>query len=115
MRRWLAQHKPTEVVLSAAKVGGIRPVSLYSVEFLARQPEGPEQRDRNGLTLRSAALAVPGQQLHYTKRADQPIREEAQLTWPLEHTNEWYAIAKITGIMLCHALSLQHGFDAISL
>jgi GDP-L-fucose synthase len=33
----------------------------------------------------------------------------------LEPTNEWYAIAKITGIKLCEALRRQHGFDAISL
>ena len=45
----------------------------------------------------------------------QPIREEALLTGPLEPTNEWYAIAKITGIKLCEALRRQHGFDAISL
>jgi len=35
--------------------------------------------------------------------------------WPLELTNEWCAIAKITGIKLCEALPRQHGFDAISL
>lgn len=37
------------------------------------------------------------------------------LNGPLEPTNEWYAMAKITGIKLCEALRLQHGFDAISL
>ena len=37
------------------------------------------------------------------------------LTGPLEPTNEWYAIAKITGIKLCQALRRQHGSDAISL
>ena len=45
----------------------------------------------------------------------QPIPEEALLTGPLESTNEWYAIAKISGIKLCEALRKQHGFDAISL
>jgi len=49
------------------------------------------------------------------KFAEQPIKEEALLTGPLEPTNEWYAIAKITGIKLCAALRNQHGFDAISL
>ena len=42
-------------------------------------------------------------------------QEEALLTGPLEPTNEWYAIAKISGIKLCEALRQQHGFDAISL
>ena len=44
----------------------------------------------------------------YPKFAEQPNREEALLTGPLEPTNEWYAIAKITGIKLCEALRLQH-------
>ena len=51
----------------------------------------------------------------YPKFADQPIREETLLTGPLELTNEWYAIAKITGIKLCESLRRHHGFDAISL
>ena len=37
------------------------------------------------------------------------------MTGALEPTNEWYAIAKITGIQLCRALKQQYGFDAISL
>jgi len=51
----------------------------------------------------------------YPKFAEQPIEEKALLTGPLEPTNEWYAIAKITGNKLCEALRKQHGFDAISL
>jgi len=44
-----------------------------------------------------------------------PSSQEALLTGALEPTNEWYAIAKISGIKLCEALRAQHGFDAISL
>ena len=51
----------------------------------------------------------------YPKFAAQPIREEALLTGALEPTNEWYAIAKITGIKLCEALRAQHGYDAINI
>jgi GDP-L-fucose synthase len=51
----------------------------------------------------------------YPKFAEQPIREESLLTGSLEPTNEWYAIAKITGIQLCRALRIQYGFDAVSL
>jgi len=29
--------------------------------------------------------------------------ESCLLTGPLEPTNEWYAIAKIAGLKLCHA------------
>ena len=37
------------------------------------------------------------------------------LSGALEPTNEWYAIAKISGIKLCESLRRQYGFDAISL
>jgi GDP-L-fucose synthase len=46
--------------------------------------------------------------------APQPIAETALLTGPLEPTNQWYAIAKIAGIMLCDAYRRQHGCDFIS-
>jgi hypothetical protein len=33
------------------------------------------------------------------------------LTWPLEPTNEWYAIAKIAGLKLYQAYRPQHGCE----
>ena len=36
--------------------------------------------------------------------ANQPIKEEYLLTDTLETTNEFYALAKISGIKLCQAL-----------
>jgi len=59
-------------------------------------------------------LLFLGSSCIYPKFAEQPIREKALLTGPLEPTNAWYAIAKITGIKLCEALRRQHGFDAIA-
>jgi GDP-L-fucose synthase len=50
----------------------------------------------------------------YPKLAEQPIREDALLTGPLEPTNEWYAIAKIAGIKLGQAYRKQYGSDFIS-
>jgi GDP-L-fucose synthase len=44
----------------------------------------------------------------------QPMREDALLTGLLEPTNQWYAIAKISGIMLCRAYRRQYGCDFIS-
>ena len=60
-------------------------------------------------------LLFLGSSCIYPKFAEQPIREETLLTGALEPTNAWYAIAKISGIKMCEALRLQHGFDAISL
>ena len=107
--------KPTVVVLAAAKVGGIEANNSYPADFLLDnlriQTNVIETAWRSGVR----RLLFLGSSCIYPKFAEQPIQEEALLTGRLEPTNEWYAIAKITGIKLCQALRLQHGFDAISL
>jgi GDP-L-fucose synthase len=112
---WFATHQPTVVVLAAAKVGGIAANSSEPADFLLDnlkiQTNVIETAWRSGVR----RLLFLGSSCIYPKLAEQPIREEALLTGPLEPTNEWYAIAKIAGIKLCQALQLQHGFDAISL
>jgi GDP-L-fucose synthase len=115
VQRWFAEHKPTVVVLAAAKVGGIQANNSYPADFLLDnlkiQTNVIETAWRSGVR----RLLFLGSSCIYPKFAEQPIREEALLTGPLEPTNAWYAIAKITGIKLCEALRQQHGFDAISL
>ena len=115
VQRWFAEHQPTVVVLAAAKVGGIQANNTYPADFLLDnlkiQTNVIETAWRSGVR----RLLFLGSSCIYPKFAEQPIREEALLTGPLEPTNEWYAIAKITGIKLCEALRRQHGFDAISL
>jgi GDP-L-fucose synthase len=51
----------------------------------------------------------------YPKFAPQPLKEEYLLTSPLESTNEWYAIAKISGVKLIEALRKQYGRDYVAL
>ncbi|MCP9934694.1 GDP-L-fucose synthase [Cyanobium sp. Candia 9D4] len=112
---WFADQRPEVVVLAAARVGGILANATYPADFLLDnlriQQNVIESAWRHG----TRRLLFLGSSCIYPKLAEQPIREEALLGGPLEPTNEWYAIAKITGIQLCRALRLQHGFDAISL
>ena len=51
----------------------------------------------------------------YPKFASQPLKEEYLLTDSLEPTNEWYAIAKISGVKSCQAIRNQYGKDYVSL
>jgi nucleoside-diphosphate-sugar epimerase len=94
---------------------GRSPLGLWRTDFLLDnlkiQTNVIESAWRSGVR----RLLFLGSSCIYPKFAAQPIREEALLTGALEPTNEWYAIAKITGIKLCEALRAQHGFDAISL
>ena len=59
-------------------------------------------------------LLFLGSSCIYPKLAPQPLREDVLLSGPLEPTNEWYAIAKISGVKMCEAYFRQHGFPAIS-
>jgi GDP-L-fucose synthase len=115
VQSWFAEHRPAVVVLAAAKVGGIAANASYPADFLLDnlkiQTHVIETAWRSGVR----RLLFLGSSCIYPKFAEQPIREEALLIGALEPTNEWYAIAKITGIKLCEALRRQHGFDAISL
>ena len=112
---WFELMKPTVVVLAAAKVGGIEANNNYPADFLLDNLKIQSNVIETAWRAGVRRLLFLGSSCIYPKFAEQPIREEALLTGPLEPTNEWYAIAKITGIKLCEALRKQHGFDAISL
>ena len=115
VQQWFAEQQPTVVVLAAAKVGGIYANNSYPSDFLLEnlkiQTHVIETAWRSGVR----RLLFLGSSCIYPKFAEQPIKEEALLTGPLEPTNEWYAMAKIAGIKLCESLRKQYGFDAISL
>jgi GDP-L-fucose synthase len=115
VQRWFGEHKPTVVVLAAARVGGIQANSSYPADFLLDNLKIETNVIETAWRFGVRRLLFLGSSCIYPKFAEQPIREEALLTGPLEPTNAWYAIAKITGIKLCEALRRQHGFDAISL
>ena len=59
-------------------------------------------------------LLFLGSSCIYPKFAPQPIKEDSLLTGPLEDTNQWYAIAKISGLMLAQAYRTQYNCDFIS-
>jgi GDP-L-fucose synthase len=59
-------------------------------------------------------LLFLGSSCVYPRLAPQPMQEDALLTGPLEPTNQWYAVAKIAGLMLCAAYRRQYGCDFIA-
>ncbi len=111
---WIAETRPDTVFLAAAKVGGIHANNTYPADFLYDNLQIEtniiEAARRTGVR----KLVFLGSSCIYPKHADQPIREDALLTGPLEPTNQWYAIAKIAGLMLCQAYRRQHGCDFIA-
>jgi GDP-L-fucose synthase len=114
VREFFQKERPQFVVLAAAKVGGIKANNDYPVEFLLQnlkiQNNVIESAHESGVE----KLLFLGSSCIYPKFAEQPIRETALLSGELESTNQWYAIAKITGIKLCQAYATQYGHNFIS-
>jgi GDP-L-fucose synthase len=114
VERFVAATRPDAVMLAAARVGGILANDTYPADFLYDnliiEANVFEAAHRNDVD----RLLFLGSSCIYPKFAEQPIREEALLTGPLEPTNAWYAIAKIAGIKLAQAFRKQYGADFIS-
>lgn len=111
---WMAENKPDVVIVAAAKVGGINANNILPVDFLYNNLMIEANLIHASHQTGTQKLLFLGSSCIYPRMAPQPMPEEALLTGPLEPTNEWYAIAKITGIKLCQAYRRQYGSDFIS-
>ncbi len=112
---WYNIKKPDIVILAAAKVGGIFANNKYPVDFLLNNLKIQNNVIEGAWKNNVKRLLFLGSSCIYPKNSSQPIKEDELLKSSLEKTNEWYALAKISGIKLCQALRKQYGFDAISL
>tara|TARA_B100000886_G_scaffold134243_1_gene90602 strand:+ start:3475 stop:4476 length:1002 start_codon:yes stop_codon:yes gene_type:complete len=112
---WIENFKPDVVIIAAAKVGGICANNDYPVNFLLENLKIQNNLIEASFVNNIKRLLFLGSSCIYPKLCNQPIKEEYLLNGLLEKTNEWYAIAKISGIKLCEALRKQYGFDAFSL
>ena len=111
---WIAEHKPDAIVLAAAKVGGIGANASYPAEFIHDNMAIETNVIHGAYKAGVKKLLFLGSSCIYPKHAAQPITEEALLTGALEPTNEWYALAKITGLKMCAAYRRQYGYDFIA-
>lgn len=105
---------PLYVFLAAAKVGGINANNIYRGEFIYDNLMIEANIIHAAYKNSVEKLLFLGSSCIYPKMAPQPLKEESLLTGLLEHTNEPYAIAKITGIKLCDAYRAQYGCNFIS-
>lgn len=109
VRRYFREHRPTSVLMVAAKVGGIGANAADPVGFLTANA-------RMELNLFEAAAEFGAQRniflgssCIYPRDCLQPMKEEFLLSGPLEPTNEGYALAKIMGLRLAEYYHRQCG------
>lgn len=109
------KENPEFVINAAAKVGGILANDTYPYEFLMDNLLIQNNLIKSALDSGVKKFIFLGSSCIYPKFANQPIKEEYLLNGYLEPTNEWYAIAKISGLKLCQSIKKQFGKEFISL
>jgi GDP-L-fucose synthase len=114
VQAWMNEAKPDVVILAAARVGGISANASRPADFLHDNLAMQTNVIHCAHEIGVRKLMFLGSSCIYPRMAPQPISEAALLSGPLEPTNQWYAIAKIAGLMQCQAYREQHGCDFIS-
>ena len=109
------KEKPDVVINAAAKVGGILANNNYPYDFLMQNMQIQNNLINGALNSGVDKFIFLGSSCIYPKFASQPLREEYLLTDSLEPTNEWYAVAKISGVKACQAIRNLYGKDYVSL
>jgi GDP-L-fucose synthase len=111
VQAFFQQHRPAQVYMAAAKIGGIHANSTYPADFIYDNLMVQANVIDAAHSVGVQKLLFLGSSCIYPRLAAQPMAEDALLTGTLEPTNEPYAIAKIAGIKMCECYNRQHGRD----
>lgn len=112
---YIYNNKPDIIINAAAKVGGIIANDTYPYDFIM-----DNMKIQNNLIDSAHKSDVNnfifiGSSCIYPKNSHQPIKEEYLLTDSLEPTNQWFAIAKISGVKTIDALRRQYNRNYLTL
>ena len=115
VQRFFESEQPEVVIDAAARVGGILANNNYPYQFLMENMQIQNNLIDGAFQAGIEKFIFLGSSCIYPKLAPQPLVEECLLTAALEPTNEWYALAKISGVKACEAIRKQFGLDYVSL
>ena len=105
------KENPDEVIIAAAKVGGIFANYSYPAQFIFENLQIQNNLIHASHLNNIQKILFLGSSCIYPKFSSQPIKENKLLTGVLEPTNEPYAIAKIAGIKMCESYNRQYDRD----
>lgn len=114
VRAYFADVRPDIVLLAAARVGGIVANATMPADFIHENLAIASNVIWEAHAADVARLVFLGSSCIYPRAATQPMLETSLLSGPLEPTNRPYAVAKIAGLELVHALRRQFGRDYFS-
>ena len=112
---FFSSEKPEIVIDAAARVGGILANNDFPYQFLMENMQIQNNLIDGAFQAGIDKFIFLGSSCIYPKLAPQPLKEEYLLTDSLEPTNEWYALAKITGVKACQAIRKQFNKNYVSL
>ena len=113
--KYFKNKKIDYMIMAAARAGGIIANSTNQKDFFLENVEIQNSLLNLALDKKIKRTIFLGTSCIYPKHSKTPIKEEALLTGKLEKTNQCYAIAKISGIKLCEALTEDFKLDIICL
>ena len=108
---FLKKKRPDLVIIAAARVGGIMANNLFKSQFIYENLQIQNNLIHGSYNAGVKNLIFLGSSCIYPKHSKQPIKERYILTGALEQTNDAYAIAKISGIMMCKNYSKSFGIN----
>ena len=108
VEKFFEENSPEYVFLSAAKVGGINANMTYTANFGYDNLAIALNVIHASHTYGVKKLLFLGSSCIYPRNCKQPMKEEYLLTGLLEPTNQYYALAKISGLKLCEAYNKQY-------
>lgn len=113
--KFYKKEQPEVVIDAAAKVGGILANNDFPYQFLMENMQIQNNLIDGAFKNGIEKFIFLGSSCIYPKFAPQPLKEDYLLTDSLEPTNEYYALAKISGIKACESIRKQYGKDYVSL
>lgn len=113
VEKFFQHEQPEQVILAAARVGGIHANMTYPAQFIYENILIQTNIIHSAYLCGVKKLLFLGSACSYPRECPQPMREEYLLSGFLEPTNEPYAISKIAGIKMCQAYNQQYGTNFI--
>jgi GDP-L-fucose synthase len=115
VEKFIREKTPEVIINCAAKVGGIIANNNNPYSFLIDNMLIQNNLIKSSLESEVKKFIFLGSSCIYPRLSIQPIKEEYLLTSELEQTNQWYALAKISGVKLIESIRMEFNKDYVSL